>query len=250
MKLFDKSANELYERGPEVIATVEQQDAVPGWNPGNERIRLEEITTPKERIIILLKSYFDIRQHDSTDQANLAREATLGAFVLGMGYGAFIKSNDVREQFIRTHNASIFNHKYTANFKYIDTMILNITSRSFKYGFRAGASVGLLTLLYEGSIAIRSELYAPDWILGTAIFGGLTRLWLGPRAVAFGSLMGSAVGSLFFGLNWLAYRMNPLSVSEINNLRYQEWVKKRDAKLIRKQLHSEKMILERYKELE
>lgn len=200
--------------------------------------RVNELQSPRERLKTLFRSVLYFRD-EPTHDANYIRMASFMGAGAGLLSGAIMNSPDVHQEYQRKHNASVFDNKYAANRHFWDTLITGIAKRGIYSAIKVSALTTSITSIAYGSIAYRNRLYFPDFLLGMAIVGGGARLWLGPRAIMVGSLLGGATGIIAFGFAKMMEQLSGLPVAKIKLLHHQDWLQRREAKHKRLRIMSE-----------
>lgn len=239
---FPRSNKDL-DNAAEIILVPKKEDVQYHQDPEEFILRLDKIESPSQRLFTMVKSCFYIKDEPTHEAIMIRRMFLAGAFG-GMFFGALLSSGQVTSSYIRKYNAAVFDGQYRARRMYYDNLITGLVTRGLGYTFKTSLLVGGAGLVSYGSITCRNKLYFPDWLLGFATLGGLTRLWLGPRAVVVGGLLGSFTGIFGFGLAKGIEAFSGYSVSQLKYLEHTEWLKSRHNRRMRLLAASEKNIKE------
>lgn len=229
MACLAAKSNKDLEAADEVIIMPPKEDVQYYKDPIEYINRLDKIESPNQRLITLTKSIFNFKE-ESTHEAYLIRYMFLSGALGGMLFGAFMSKNDVTSSFIRSYNASVFEGKYRAKRMYYDRLISGLFSHGLNHCFKTSLLTGSAGIISFGSITYRNKLYFPDWLIGFTTLGGLSRLWLGSRAVAVGGLLGAIVGTFGFGIAKGLEAFSGYSVSQMRYLEHHEWLTKNHIK--------------------
>lgn len=174
-----------------------------------------------ERTRILLDSLS--LMNPETHEARLLRDTFIYGSAGGLFYGAFIRTSDAQQRFIRKHNAAVFEGKFLGVRKYKDTLITECVGFGLKYMVRNG----LLCFIGGCSIVLpltyRNEARCLDLAASCGIFGAITRIWLGGRATLVGSVLGSIVGIGSYAFIKTAESMSGKSYAQYRALEHQVW---------------------------
>lgn len=224
-----QTSSEMLDLADEVIV-VPSRDEIRVRDPEVYMKRLAELQTPRERLIEFGKSLFYHRA-DSTHESNWVRGLTLYGAAIGWLLGGTLYSRDITQDYVRQHNAAVFEGTHKRSRHYLDNMIWGVTTRGAKYGIGTGLLLGSTGIISLGSINYRNKLYLPDWIVGFGTLGAITRCWLGPRAMAAGAGFGSAVGLFGYGVAKSLELVTGYSVTQIRYLWHIEYIQKQEAKL-------------------
>lgn len=225
-------SNKDLEKAGEVIIVPIKEDVLPYQTPEEFIARLNKIESPNQRLLTMAKSLFYTRD-EPTHEAILIRKMFLAGAIGGLAFGAIMNSGEISSAFIRNYNAAAFEGRYLAKRMYYDRFISGIFSRGLGYAFKTSLLTGTAGCVCFGSITYRNELYLPDWLIGFATLGGLTRLWLGSRAVAAGGLLGSFVGVFGFCVAKGLEAFSGYSVSQLKYIEHTDWLKARHSKHLR-----------------
>lgn len=232
----DGHSNRMFEYAPSIIGTPSYEEALDLETPEERIRRLDTIQTPMERLKELFVNTMNPRAHDLMHEALWIRAMALNGFVGGLFYGGILTSKGAHADYQRQHNAEVFEGRYRGNRHFWDTLITRCFSRGLKYGVRTCLLTSATGFICLGSIAYRNKLYLPDWIIGFTTIGGLSRLWLGSRAVAFGGLLGAAAGLVGYGLAYSFECASGRDVTYFRSIHHSEWLQRREATLRRYQL--------------
>lgn len=232
MTCLAERSNKDLEAADEIIIVPPREDVQYYKDPIEYINRLDEIESPNHRLITLAKSVFNYRE-EPTHEASMIRYMFISGAAGGMFYGAFMARHDVTSTFIRNYNASVFEGKYRAKRMYYDRLINGLYSHGLNYGFKTSLLAGSASIISFGSITYRNKLYFPDWLVGFTTLGGLTRLWLGSRAVAVGGLLGAIVGTVGFGVAKGLEYFSSYSVAQMRYLDHHEWSTRRQNQRIK-----------------
>lgn len=227
--LDSDTSNKPLEKAAEVIIVPRVEDLDPYATPEDLVNRLNQLEQPWDRVKTLLKNYIDIRS-EATHEAKWLREVTITTLLAGGFLGALANSRGVHEDYIRKHNAAVFNNQYVGNRHFYDTLLSGLFPKVVRYGVRSCALVTSVSLLSVSSLTYRGKLYAPDWIVGYTAIGALSRLWLGPRAMAVGGLIGSFASLFSIGVVKCLELGTGFSLSRMRLLNHYSWVEAREAK--------------------
>lgn len=224
---MDCTTNKILESAPEVVKVpyVGQASRTPTQSEHFYH-KLEDISTPSQRLAYLFYSFIDIRAIPTQEAQTIRHLSYLGAGA-GLIWGGIFMSPGAHQEYIRKHNASVFQGNFRANRHFWDTLVVNVVRRGFKWAVRASALTTSAGFIAFGSIAYRDRLYMPDWLLGFAFLGALSRTWLGPKAMAAGACLGLAGGSAAFALVRLSELATGLSVTEQRRMRQDDWFRSR-----------------------
>lgn len=250
MPITDVTSNWYFDGHEEVIVVPKREDVESCRDPLDFKIKLDQIDTPEQRLLILIKSIFHPYDINPTHEATAVRDLALVGAMAGFFYGSFINASKVRDQFIRQHNASIFHGDYKGSRMYYDTMIVKVSTRGFKYGFRTSLLMGCAGLIGYGSIVYRDRIFWPDWIVGFSTLGALSRLWIGPRGVVFGAIGGSIVGLIGLGVAHLTEIGSNMSMTQMRYLNHNQWLEKRKKHLRNLQAYGQSEQLKKFSKIE
>lgn len=195
-KSFFNQSNEVLDR-PEIIIQVPDISTV-RWADKLEFLkRLDEISSPSERLLTLLKSVFHPYE-EATYEAKMIRLSTFGGAVIGFVHGA-LSSRDLHAKYIREHNAAVFEHKVLAHRHHFDHLVKNLAIRGWPYAFKSGLLCAAASTVAFGTIVYRNDIYFPDWLVGFTALGAISRSWLGLRGMIGGGMFGVAASVIGFG---------------------------------------------------
>lgn len=238
-----RRTSHLLEMADEVIIVPEAGDVTQYRDRDQTLARLNELEKPRDRLIQLYKSAFDPRVQP-VHESLWIRKFTLMGFFAGMAVGGVLRSPDIHQTYQRRHNADVFDSRYRGNRHFYDTLIRGVVGR----GLRAGISISVLLTAFSsltlGSVVYRGDLYLPDWIIGTATIGALSRLWIGTRGMVAGGIIGASGGLMCFGLTRGLEYLSGSSVSHMRYLHQLEYTKASQARLRRNQAAAEEPIKE------
>lgn len=234
-------SNMAFDIAPSVIV-VPDYEVVKGTFSEEELIsRLDRLQSPKERLKQLFLTTIDLSAHDVTHESQWIRQTTFCGFGVGMLFGGILNSQDYHDDYIRKHNADVFEGKYRGNRHFWDSLFYRVIGRGSKMGLKAGLLCGTATFIALGSINYRNRLYYPDWLVGFTALGGLSRLWLGARAVAVGGLCGFVASLIGYGLGRCSELFTGQKVTYFRTLSHTAWLEQREATLRRKQIASSEL---------
>lgn len=222
----------------EDIIHVPKREEVIRYNEEEHMRMLNDLESPEERLKTLYKSIFDIRTNP-THEAFWIRRMFFAGAITGFIVGGILKNRGGHEKYQRLHNASVFDNKFVGNRHFFDTLITSMFSRGIGYGFKTGIVTGSAALITFTSITYRNQLYLPDFLIGFGAFGGLSRLWLGPKAVLVGSGIGLVGGLLGYGFGKSFELLSGQTITQFRLIHHSAWLHQREAKLRRMQKMSE-----------
>lgn len=220
-------SNRFLDDHEEIIAVPSLEDASYNRDPEEFLVRLAELETPKERLKTLVTTLFYFVE-EPTHEALLIRRLGLVGFMGGFVLGGIIGGQGFTNEFIRNHNAAVFEGKHRAHRMYWDNMSTGLLRKGLHYGCKTGLLCSAAGFASFGSIAYRNKLYLPDWLVGFALIGGVSRLWLGSKAFVAGGIIGSCAGLIGFGLAKSFELVSGTSVSQMRYLYHTEWLKARE----------------------
>lgn len=219
------------------IIVPKYEDVANSKSPEENVSRLNEITSPRERLIAFLIGTFNIYEVDPPHESRWTRQMMANGMVAGLMYGAFVKSKDAHIDYRRKYNADIFEGKYRAERHFWDTLLTRLISKGMKYALRFSLLMGAAGFISFGSITYRNKLYYPDWAIAFTTFGGLTRLWLGPKAFAMGGLFGLVAGTIGYGTARSIELCSGKDVTYYRTLYHLEYLEKREAQVRKNQAY-------------
>lgn len=221
--------NELIDRADEVVSVPDPKD-VRIRDPEVYLKRLSDLQTPHQRLAHFLKSVV-LFDPDPTHESVWVKKMFIAGAAFGWLFGGLANSSHYHQDYIRRHNAAVFEGRYRAARHLNDSYIYNFITKGTKYGVRTSllaASVGIISL---GSINCRNQLFLPDWIIGFGALGAISRSWLGMRAMAVGGLLGASAGLFGFGLAKSFEMLSGVSVAQMRYLHHTDYMRKREARL-------------------
>lgn len=227
------SSNLVFGVAPSILNVPKYEDVLDLETPEERISRLANMQSPSERLKDLFINTINFRAHDVSHEARWIRIMAANGALFGMLYGGVLNSQGAHADYQRKHNADVFEGKFRANRHFWDTLILRCASKGLKFGFRTGILMGLTGFISFGSITYRDKLYFPDWIVSFTTLGGLSRLWLGSRAVAVGGLGGFVGGLLGYGVARSIELFSGHQVTYFRRLYHTEWLESRQATLRR-----------------
>lgn len=196
-------------------------------DPQDYMIKLNEIASPTDRLIMLAKSVITPWTQPTHEAYHIRTSGGLGLMV-GTLFGGFLNNKHNHEDYVRRHNASVFEGQFRGNRHFWDFFISSVMAKGLKTGFRTACLTTSASVIAFSSIVYRNELYQPDWLIGFAGLGGLSRLWIGTRGVAAGALLGLCAGFAGYGLARSIETMSGSNVSELGYRHHVEWVSRRE----------------------
>lgn len=232
-KAINTDSNELLDC-PEIVIQLPDPDTVYRGDKADILQRLNNLESPSERLLTLAKSVF-IPYEDPTHEAYLIRTITLAGASIGFIHGGILNSQHIHEDYIRKHNATIFENKAVADRHFWDNLFWRIGSQGLPNAIKAGLLCGAASTTALGSIVYRNELYLPDWLVGFSAIGSLSRCWLGMRGVVGGGMFGVAAGLIGYGLAKCYELVIGKSVSHMRYIEHSLWLERRAAK--QEQIH-------------
>ena len=232
MDILDQNdRGEFFDLADEVIQLPDVADARIR-DPEVYMMRLALMQSPRERLIEYLKSQFIFYQ-DTTHEVVTTRSMGLVGLSFGWLFGGIYKSRHLFEDFQRQHNASVFDSRYRGQRLYFDNFIYHTIRKGTKFGVGSGLLCYSVGFLAFGSLSYRNELYLPDWLVGFATIGAISRCNLGLRGLVFGTGIGLFGGCLGYGIAALLIAGSGKSVAEMKYMNHMEYLKKRQAQLNR-----------------
>lgn len=240
--VFNLSRSEFLDRGPAIVEATNPKD-LSVKNPDDYIARLDEILSPTERLKLLFVSTVNITK-EPTYEALWIRKFFFCGLAGGFFAGAIFNSQDAHADYIRKHNASVFNNKHVGNRHFWDTLIYRCAGKGFRYGSRACVLTTTVAAIGVASITYRNKLYLPDWLLGYTAVGALSRLWLGPRAMAAGAAIFLGCGMFGFAMIRGTEMATGISVSEMEYMSHKNFIARRQDLLNRNHLARDKHIAE------
>lgn len=226
-KSLHNQSNEVLDR-PEIIIQLPDISTVRWADRADLLKRLDEISSPSERLVTLMKSIFHPYE-EPTYEAKMIRKCTIGGALIGFFHGSLIRSQDLHAKYIREHNASVFEHKVLAHRHHFDHLVRNLAIRGWPYAFKSGLLCASASTIAFGTIVYRNDIYLPDWLVGFTTLGAISRCWLGLRGMIGGGMFGVAASVVGFGL---AKGYELLVGQSVPQMRYNEhslWLKRRAA---------------------
>ena len=245
--MTDVSANNKFiDEGPAYIIVPKRDDLI-NRHPEEYLNALDKLESPRQRISLFLRSIVDPREE--THESQWIR--TMAAFggVTGALYGGIVSTSHFQQDYIRKHNAAVFEGRHTAHRHYVDSLIYKAATKAIRPAIVAALLSGSAGVVSFGSINYRNRLYFPDWIIGFAALGGLTRTWLGPRAMAVGGFLGSLAGLFGYGLAFSLEAITGESVTKWRYLHHLEYLEKREEQLKLERLRHEARLKKRIENL-
>lgn len=218
---YDRAASIYYDVGEKYVKAPSGRDLrIPTTDPVDYATKLNEIDSRNERLLIFLNSVFNPTCLNTTLEASFVRTFIFAGVFAGATYGGIAHTQLVRERYIRKHNAAAFESQHLAQRKYYDYVVSRVASRAGTYALKGGLLTGGAGIITCGSIVYRDKIYPPDWYVGFATMGALSRFSLGPKAWLFGAGMGLVVATLglasAYGIEWLT-GMNTTQMRYINH---------------------------------
>lgn len=227
-------SNKIIDEGPSVVSVPYLGAADRPTSVDDQFVKLEAISTPSDRLICLFKSYISLHELP-TQEAQAIRSMTLIGAGAGLLWGGLVMSPDLHHEYLRKHNASVFDGQYRGNRHFWDTLLLNIGRRGFKWAVRVSAATTLAGFIGFGSIAYRDRLYLPDWLVSFGALGALSRLWLGSKAILAGTVFGMTAGALGYSYARLTEISTNMTVAEQRSYRHEESSEKRQERRLKLQ---------------
>lgn len=206
--------------------------------------RIRDIERPATRFKIFLKSIVDLSEPPTHEALEVRQWYFLG-FITGGVLGGILKNQNAHQEYVRRHNADIFEGKYRANRAYWDTLLQSIFRRGFRYGLVTSTLVGTSSLICYGSIVYRGRIHMPDWILGFGTMGALSRLWIGPRGMVAGGVISSFIGLLSSGIFSSLESASGTSMQQRIYEHHFEWLKQKESLRRELQIRHEREFMDR-----
>lgn len=231
-ELLDVDNKNIFIDIADEVIQVPRRDEVQLKDPEILMKRLQDLQSPSERLRHFFWSMVNFKDQQTHESYYIACMTVTGT-TAGWLFGGLAGSKHIHAEYARRHNASVFDGKYRAERHHFDNFVYRIFRRGMKYGVGTGllcASSGILTF---GSINYRNQLYYPDWAIGFATLGAITRCWLGLRGVTAGGVLGLAIGTFGYGLARGFEKLSGQSVTQLRYLNHVEYLRKREAKLER-----------------
>lgn len=240
-----RSSNKILEVGPEDFVAPPDPSLVTTLKGDPTKLynRIGELQTPNERLCLLLKSLFNPIEEPTHEAYAIRSMVICGAFV-GLVFGGILRSPQAHDDYIRLHNASVFDNKHAARRHYYDSFINTVVRRGIDFGFKLSLLAGSAGIITYGSIAYRDKLYLPDWLIGFGTLGGVSRLWLGSRAVAAGAVIGATGGLIGFGIAKGMESFSGSTATQLRQLNHDRWARNQASVMRRAQIWGEQKTLD------
>ena len=223
------SSNVFIDRVGEAIF-VPKPEEIHLDDPDQYLARLDEIQAPRERLFELLKSILD-GSSPPTHESMYIRTLTFSGLISGWFYGGVLRNQGLSAEYARKYNAAFFEGRSRAQRHYLDNYVRTVATRGIKHGVLGALLCGASGVVSFGSIVYRNELYYPDWLIGFASLGGLTRFWsLGMRGAIGGAGFGVLAGTIGFGAAKLFELVSGKSVGEMRYFTTVEYLTQREKK--------------------
>lgn len=239
------SSNWLFDNADKYVKPPDIKD-LRVKNPDDYIQRLDEITAPKERLKKLFISTID-PTNEPTYEAFWIRRFAMVGFAGGFFAGFFFNTADIHQDYVRKHNSSVFDSKYVGNRHFWDTLVYRGSGRGFRYGIRSALVATAAATIGTCSVVYRDKLHYPDWLIGYPLLGALSRLWLGPRAMAAGAGIWLVLGSFSYGMFRLLEKATGISVSELEYHSHVDHLNKLQYKLNRNHVVREDLLMQQVK---
>jgi len=233
-------SNQTLDLAPEVIVVPDPKLVRSLQDPADAATRFEGLT-PRERLYGLLQSLVQPPYFGATPpfEVRLIHSVTYSSFIVGYLVGALLRTGDLQSSYARKHNAAVFEGNYRARRHYFDNMILQVARRGFPFALKVSLFSSSAVLACCSSIAYRNDIFLPDFVVGFATVGGLSRLWLGSRAVAFGAGFGSASALILYSCLKAFEAVTGQNIATLRLIDHSLWLEKREVRLRQMQEHAE-----------